>query len=68
LSRRNRHFSGTTISNHSSAFQLGEMTGDAGLAHVKDLLQLGDRKFFFLEQEEETQSSWISQHPEQING
>ena len=35
-------FSGATIFHDASLFKLGEMTGDARLAHPEDLLELGD--------------------------
>src|SRR6266581_5209747 len=34
-------FSRSAICDHAGAFQLREMTGDARLTHVQDLLQLG---------------------------
>jgi hypothetical protein len=44
------------------------MTGDARLAHTQNLLQLCDGKLFLLEQKQQTQSGWVGQQPQQING
>ena len=61
-------FSRATIYHDPGAFQLREMTGDARLAHVQDLLELGHRKLFFFQQEQQSQASRIRQQPQQING
>jgi hypothetical protein len=44
------------------------MTGDAGLAHPENLLQLGYGKFLLFEEKQQAQASWVRQQPEQING
>jgi hypothetical protein len=40
------------------------VTGNAGLPHAQNLLQLGHGKFLFLEQKEQAQASRIGQQPQ----
>jgi len=53
---------------HSGPFQLGKVTGDAGLSHPEDLLELGYGEFSLVEKKQEPETSGIGQEPEQING
>ena len=55
------------IFHDAGAFQLGEMTGDARLAHAQNFLQLSHRKLFLPEKKEQTQAGWVCQQSEQIN-
>jgi hypothetical protein len=57
-------FPGTTVCHHAGPLQLREMTRNARLTHAKNVLQLGHRKFRFLEQKKETQPRRIGHEPE----
>ena len=58
---------GAPVFHHSSAFQLREMTGDAGLAHAENLLEFCDRQLLLLEEQKQSQAGRIGQEPKQIN-
>ena len=61
-------FADPAIGDYAGAFQLRQMTGDPRLAHPQNLLQLCYRKLFLFEKKQQTQSGWVCQQPQQING
>ena len=54
-------FAGPAMFHHARSFQLGQMTGNSGLAHAQDLLQFGDGQFGFVEQEKQAEPGGIGQ-------
>src|SRR6202022_2037149 len=54
-------FCRATISQDTGAFQLREMTGDARLAHVQNLLQLAYEKLFLFNEEQQSRRVGIRQ-------
>src|SRR4051794_17364742 len=57
-------FPGTTVLDYSGPFQLGEVTGDAGLSHAENVLELGDGEFGFVKKKQEPEPGRIGQEPE----
>jgi hypothetical protein len=52
---------------HSGPFELGEVTGNSGLTHPENFLELGYSQFGLVEEEKKTKAGGIGQKPEQIN-
>jgi hypothetical protein len=45
---------------------LGEVGGDAGLAHAEDLTEFSDREFFLAQEQEEAQAGVVCEEPERF--
>ena len=60
-------FAGAPVFDEASLLQLREVGGDGALAHDQDLLQLGDRKFFALEQQEDAEPVGIGEHAQDFD-
>ena len=58
---------GAPIIHRTGAFQLSEMTRDAGLSHAEYFLELSHGKFLLFEEEEKAQPGGIGQETQQIN-
>ena len=55
------------IDHRSGPFQLGEMAGNAGLAHPQNFLELGHGKLLLLEKEEEAEARGIGDEAKEVN-
>jgi hypothetical protein len=60
-------FTGASIFDYAGALELSEVTGNSGLAHAEDFLELSHGQLGLVEEQEKAEAGGVGQQPEQIN-